>query len=84
MSITLDLDDQALASLPLRSGELERCMQIELACRFYAKGWLSLGQAARLAKLDRFALGVELGERGIARQYGLDDLEADLAYAGGQ
>jgi predicted HTH domain antitoxin len=84
MSITLDLDEQALASLPLQPGERERHMQIELACRYYAKGWLSLGQAGRLAKLDRYAFGVELGERGIPRQYGLDDLDADIRYGGGQ
>lgn len=84
MSITLDLDEQALASLPLTPGERERLMQIELACRFYAKGWLSLGQAARMAKLDRYALGVELAERGIPRQYNAEDLVADLRYAGGQ
>lgn len=84
MSITLDLDEEALASLPLQPGERERHMQIELACRFYASGWLSLGQAARLAKLDRYALGVALAERNIPRQYGLDDLDADLLYAGGQ
>lgn len=84
MSITLDLDEQTLASLPFGPGERERHIQIELACRFYAKGWLSLGQAARMAKLDRFAFGVELGERGIPRQYGPEDLEADLRYAGGQ
>jgi hypothetical protein len=46
MSITLDLDEQALASLPLQPGERERHMQIELACRFYANGWLSFGQGA--------------------------------------
>ncbi len=84
MSITLDLDEEALACLPLQPGERERLMQIELACRFYARGWLSLGQAARMAKLDRYALGIELGERGIPRQYNLDDLDADLRYAGGQ
>ncbi len=84
MSITLDLDERALASLPLGPGERERHMQIELACRFYASGWLSLGQASRLAKLDRYALGVALAERGIPRQYGLDDLDADIRYAGGQ
>ncbi|MBI4661717.1 MAG: UPF0175 family protein [Verrucomicrobia bacterium] len=84
MSITLDFDDQALASLPLGPGERERHMQIELACRFYAKGWLSLGQAARMAKLDRYAFGAELAERGIPRQYSVADLEADLHYAGGQ
>jgi len=43
MSITLDFDEQILASIPLQPGERERHMQIELACRFYAKGWLSLG-----------------------------------------
>ncbi len=84
MSITLEFDEDTLASLPLGPGERERLMQIELACRFYAKGWVSLGQAARMAQLDRYALGAELAERGIARQYSTDDLEADLRYAGGQ
>ncbi len=59
-------------------------MQIELACRFYAKGWLSLGQGARMAQLDRYTFGAELAERGIPRQYTGEDLEADLRYAGGQ
>jgi bifunctional DNA-binding transcriptional regulator/antitoxin component of YhaV-PrlF toxin-antitoxin module len=58
MSITLDMDEQALACLPLGPGERERLMQSELSCRFYANGWLSLGQAARMAKLDRYAMGV--------------------------
>lgn len=84
MSITLDLDDDSLASLPLRPGEREKLMQIELSCRFYARGWLSLGQAARMAKLDRYAFGVELAERDIPRQYSLDDLDSDIRYAGGQ
>jgi predicted HTH domain antitoxin len=83
VSITLDLDDEAMRRLPLPPGERERHMQIELVCRFYAKGWLSLGQAARMAKLERFALGAELAKRGIARQYASDDLDADLKYAGG-
>ena len=70
MSITLEFDEDTLASLPFGPGERERLMQIELACRFYAKGWVSLGQAARMARLDRYALGAELAERGIPRQYG--------------
>lgn len=84
MSVILDMDEQALASLPLQPGERERLMQIELACRFYANGWLSLGMGARLANLDRFAFGVALAERGIPRQYSLEDLNADLHYAGGK
>jgi predicted HTH domain antitoxin len=81
MSITLEFDEQALASLPLGPGERERHMQIELACRYYARGWLSFAQAARLAGLDHYAFGVELGERGIPRQYGLTEAQEDIAHA---
>jgi predicted HTH domain antitoxin len=84
MSITLEFDEQALASLPLGPGERERHMQIELACRYYARGWLSLAQGARLAALDLYAFGVELGERNIPRQYGLKEAQEDIAHAGGQ
>jgi predicted HTH domain antitoxin len=81
MSITLEFDEAVLASLPLGPGERERHMQIELACQYYARGWLSLAQAARLAGLDRYAFGVELGERGIPRQYGLTEAQEDVAHA---
>ena len=65
MSVTLNFDEAVLASLPLGPGERERHMQIELACRYYHSGWLSFGQAARLAALDQYAFGVELAERGV-------------------
>lgn len=81
MSIILDFDEQVLASLPLQPGERERLMEIELACRFYANGWLSLGQGARMAGLDQYAFGVALAERGIPRQYGLTEAQEDLAHA---
>jgi len=81
MSITLDLDEQALASLPLQPGERERHMQIELACRYYAKGWLAFAQAMHMAGLDHYAFGVELAERDIPRQYGLTEALEDIAHA---
>jgi predicted HTH domain antitoxin len=84
MSLILDLDEPALATLPFGPGERERLMQIELACRFYASGWLTLGLGARLAHLDYFAFGVALAERGIARQSGLTEAPTDLAHARGQ
>jgi predicted HTH domain antitoxin len=34
-----------------------------------------------LAALDLYAFGVELGERGIPRQYGLTEAQEDLAHA---
>lgn len=81
MSVTLNLDDAALACLPLGDGERERHMGIELACRYYAKGWLSFAQAARMAGLDLYGFGVELAERNIPRQYGLSEALEDIAHA---
>ncbi len=81
MSITLDFDDVTLSSLPLGPGERERDMLIELACSYYARGWLSLAQAARMAKLDVYAFGVVLGKRSIPRQYGLTEALEDVAHA---
>jgi len=82
MKISLEFDERAMASLPLGPGERERHMQIELACRYYAKGWLSIGQAARMAGLDHYAFGAELAERGIPRDYGLTEATEDIAHAG--
>ena len=81
MSITLDVDEQVLASLPFGPGERERHMQIELACRYYAKGWLSLAQGARMAGLDQYGFGIQLAERGIPRQYGMTEAMEDVAHA---
>jgi len=81
MSITLELDEQALASLPLQPGERERYMQIELACRFYNSGWLSFAQGVQMAALDHHAFGVALAERGIPRQYGMTEAMEDVAHA---
>jgi predicted HTH domain antitoxin len=54
-------------------------LQIELACRYYAKAWLSFAQASRLAGLDHYAFSVQLAERGIPRQYGLTEAREDIA-----
>ena len=81
MSITLEIDEQAVRALPLRPGEIERHMRIALACRYYAKGWLSFGHAAHLAALDQFAFAGELAERDIPRNTTVQDACEDLADA---
>jgi len=65
MSVTLEFDEALAGGPAVGSRERERHMQIELACRYYASGWVSFAQAARLAGLDHYAFGVQLGERGI-------------------
>ena len=51
MSITLEVDEGVLACLPLGPGERERLMQIELAGRFDANGWLSHAQGDQVAAM---------------------------------
>ncbi len=84
MTITLEVDDDVLRHLPLGPGERERHMRIELATRYYAKGWLTFGRAAAMAGLDRFAFAGELAERSIPRDYGLTEAMEDVADAGGE
>ncbi len=84
MSITLEVEDSVLNALPLAAGERERHMQIELASRYYAKGWLTFGRAALMAGLDQHAFACELAERGIPRDYGLTEALEDLADARGE
>jgi predicted HTH domain antitoxin len=84
MSITLELDELTLRALPLGPGERERHMQIELACRYYAKRWLSFGLAARMAELDHFAFACELAERDIPRDYTIEEALEDVVHASRQ
>lgn len=84
MAIALEIDDEVLDHLPLGPGERERHMQIELAARYYAKGWLTFGRAAAMAGLDRLAFAGELAERSIPRDYGLAEAMEDIADARGE
>jgi predicted HTH domain antitoxin len=84
VSITLEVDDEVLSRLPLGPGERERHMKIELACRYYAKRWLTFFRAATMAGLDREDFARELAERGIPRDYGLTEAMEDIADARGE
>jgi predicted HTH domain antitoxin len=51
---------------------------LDLASGMYAAGHLTLGQTAELAGISQGELQKELGSRGIAAHYDLDDLADDL------
>lgn len=70
-------------AITLPEGRKEQELQRELAVTLYREGMLSFGKARELASLDKFAFAQLLGERGIYRHYGPDELEEDLAYARG-
>jgi len=70
-------------AISLPEGRKEQELQRELAVTLYREGMLSFGKARELANLDKFAFAQLLGERGIHRHYGPDELEEDLVYARG-
>lgn len=84
MQVTLEIPDSIAQQLPSAPAEREARLLLELAVALYGKGTLSLAQGAEVAGLSRMDFGFEVGERGIARHYGADELAEDIAYAGRQ
>jgi predicted HTH domain antitoxin len=53
-------------------------LRLELACALYARGKISAVSGAHLAGLDLFSFQGALKERGIPRNYSLEDLHDDM------
>lgn len=51
---------------------------LEIALILYQKGNISLGKAAQLARVSRFAFQKEMASREIPINFSLKDLEKDL------
>ncbi len=58
---------------PTRGPEKEE-LQRELAISLYREDMLSFGKARELAEMSKHAFGRLLGERGVERHYGPDEL----------
>ncbi len=84
MDLTLTVPEEVACALPLPAEERQQRLQTEMACMLYAKGWLSYGQATRVAGLDSYQFGLELGERQIPRHYDDEEAAHDLEYASRQ
>ncbi len=83
MSLTLEIPDEVSQALRLPPPEVKSRLQLELAVSLYAQAILSLGKAAELAGLSRWALNDVLARRGVPMHYTEADLNEDLAYARG-
>jgi predicted HTH domain antitoxin len=84
MQVTLEIPDEIAQQLPVAPAGRHARLLLELAVALYAKGTLSLAQAAQFAGMNRTNLGWEIGQRGIPRHYGEEELTEDLAYASRQ
>jgi len=57
-------------------------MRLEIAVYLYAKERLSMGQARRLAGIDRIAFQKELSNRDVLIHFDVNDLHDDLRTLG--
>ena len=82
--LILHIPNSVAEALRLPEARREEALLRELAVTLYNQGLLSLGKARELARLDKYAFSRLLGERGIARHYGQEELGEDISYARGE
>ncbi|MDZ4341839.1 MAG: UPF0175 family protein [Candidatus Binatia bacterium] len=84
MGLQLDIPESVLQSIRLPEERMAQELMKELAIALYAHGFLSFGKARELVGLGKYEFGQLLGERGVLRHYGREELEDDLKYACGE
>jgi predicted HTH domain antitoxin len=84
MELALHIPDSVAQAIRLPEERMGQELLVELAIVLYARGLLSFGKARELAAMPKYEFGRLLGERGILRHYGQEELEDDLAYAHSQ
>ena len=84
MGVQIYIPDTIVQAIKSPEEHLKRTLTIELSVALYARGLVSFGKARQLAKMEKYEFGRLLGERGILRHYGQEELEDDLKYARSQ
>jgi predicted HTH domain antitoxin len=80
----LQIPDSVVQAIRLPEERIDQELRLELAVALYAQGLLPFGKARELAEKGKYEFGQVLGERGVARHYGREELEDDIAYARGK
>jgi predicted HTH domain antitoxin len=84
MSLQLEIPEGVIQAIRLPEGRMKQELLIELAIALYSQSFLSFGKAHELAEMPKYEFGLLVGKRGIPRHYGQEELEEDIAYAGGK
>ncbi len=83
MQVLVEIPEELGLSLADTPDALRRRIALDLATHYYAAALISLGKAAELSGLPRGEFEEVLAQRGVDRNYSLEDLEADLQWAKG-
>ena len=81
MGVQLQIPDSIVKAIRLPEQRIVQELLVELSFGLYAQGLLSFGKARTLAGMGKYEFGRLLGERGILRHYGREEMEDDLKYA---
>jgi predicted HTH domain antitoxin len=84
VNLQLYIPDSVAQAIRLPEDRMHEALLVELAVALYAQGILSFGKSRELAGLGKYAFGQLLGQRGVLRHYGQEELEDDLTYARGE
>ncbi len=77
--VVIEIPDDIVMKIPER--DLERVIKVELAVTLYQRGYLTLGQARRIAGLSKIEFIDELAKRKVERHYTKEELEDDIRFS---
>lgn len=81
MQLNIGIPEEVVRALKVPPQEAEAELRRELALALYRRGALPLGKARLLAGMNRRDFEEFLGQRGVPRHYGEEELEEDVRYA---
>ena len=84
MGLVLQVPDSVVQAIRLPEKRMQEDLLLELAVALYVQEVLPFGKARELAGSTRREFTRALGQRGVARHYGKEELDDDLAYARSQ
>ncbi len=79
MDVTISIPDDLGIALAGTVEQLEARVQLDLAVQYYREGLVSMGRAAEMSGLRRGDFERVVTLRQVPRNYGEEDLCADLA-----
>lgn len=82
--MTVEIHEAIIAALGVVPERLDAALAKELAVALYTRGTVSLGSCVRMSGMRRQDFEMLLAQRRVVRNYSMDDLEADLAWASRQ